>query len=341
VNTALLILILVVIVAVAFDYINGFHDAANAVATVVSTGVLPLRTAILLAAMLNFAGALTGTAVAATIGKGLIEPGTVTQVVVLSALLGAICWNLLTWYFGIPSSSSHALVGGLVGSAIAHAGPHSIQSNGLLRVVKSLLASPVIGFGIGFSLMIVIMWTCRRSNPSRMSRIFRRLQIVSAGLMAISHGSNDAQKTMGIIAMSLALYSGGSNATAHFRVPLWVMVACAVAMGAGTMAGGIRIIKTMGTKIIDLKPIHGFAAETSAAVTILAASHLGMPVSTTHVISGAIMGVGASQRVSAVRWGVTARIAWAWVLTIPISAAVACACYRMLVLMLGPWTAGV
>jgi len=327
VDTALLILVLVVIAALAFDYINGFHDAANAVATVVSTGVLPLRTAILLAAVLNFAGALTGTAVAATIGKGLIEPGAVTQVVVLSALSGAILWNLLTWYFGIPSSSSHALVGGLVGSAMSHAGRRSIRADGLIRVVESLILSPLIGFALAFLIMLLIYWTCRRSSPSRLSRTFHRLQVASAGFMALSHGSNDAQKTMGIIAMSLALYSGGSRAGAQFHVPLWVMVACACAMGAGTMAGGVRIIKTMGTKIIDLKPVHGFAAETGAAVTILAASHLGLPVSTTHVISGAIMGVGSSQRVSAVRWGVTARIAWAWVLTIPISAAAAWGCY--------------
>ena len=329
-NSALLILILVVVAALAFDYINGFHDAANAVATVVSTGVLPLRTAILLAALLNFAGALTGTAVAATIGKGLIEPNAISQVVVLSALVGAILWNLLTWYFGIPSSSSHALVGGLVGSALAHAGVRSIRSEGLIKIVESLVVSPLVGFALGFVLMIAIVWACRRHNPFRLSRVFRRLQVASAGFMAVSHGSNDAQKTMGIIAMSLALYTGGSQAGEHFHVPLWVMVACAVAMGAGTMAGGVRIIKTMGTKIIELKPVDGFAAETSAAVTILAASHLGMPVSTTHVLSGAIMGVGSSRRVSAVRWGVTVRIMWAWVLTIPVSAAVAWACYQVL-----------
>jgi inorganic phosphate transporter, PiT family len=333
-NTALLILVLVVVAALAFDYINGFHDAANAVATVVSTGVLPLRTAILLAALLNFAGALTGTAVAATIGKGLIEPSAVTQVVVLSALLGATLWNLVTWYFGIPSSSSHALVGGLVGSATAHAGGRSIRSEGLITVIESLVVSPLVGFALGFVLMVAIVWACRGRSPSRLSWAFRRLQVASAGFMALSHGSNDAQKTMGIIAMSLALYSGESQAGAHFHIPLWVMVACAVAMGAGTMAGGVRIIKTMGTKIIELKPVDGFAAETSAAVTILAASHLGMPVSTTHVLSGAIMGVGSSRRVSAVRWGVTVRIMWAWVLTIPVSAAVACACYQLLHLAL-------
>jgi PiT family inorganic phosphate transporter len=333
-SSALLILALVLVAALAFDYINGFHDAANAVATVVSTGVLPLRTAIFLAALLNFAGALTGTAVAATIGTGLIEPSAVTQVVVFSALLGATFWNLVTWYFGIPSSSSHALVGGLVGSAMAHAGGRAVQVPGLVKVVESLVISPLVGFGIGFALMLALLWACRKRNPSRLSRSFRRLQVVSAGFMALSHGSNDAQKTMGIIAMSLAVYSGGSHTAEHFQVPIWVMMVCATAMGAGTMAGGVRIIKTMGTKIIDLKPIHGFAAETGAAITILTASHLGLPVSTTHVISGAIMGVGSSQRVSAVRWGVTARIAWAWVLTIPISAAVAWSCYHPLGLAL-------
>jgi PiT family inorganic phosphate transporter len=327
VTATLALLILVVLAALAFDYINGFHDAANAVATVVSTGVLPLRTAILLAAALNVLGAFTGTAVAATIGRGLVDPVAVSQAVVLAALLGAIAWNLVTWYFGIPSSSSHALVGGLVGAALAHSGPRAIRVGGLLKVVESLVVSPLVGFAIGFAIMIALLWICRRGRPSRLARIFRRLQMVSAGFMAVSHGSNDAQKTMGIIALSLAAYGGASEGAGRFVIPAWVIILCAVAMGLGTMAGGVRIIRTMGTKIIDLKPIHGFAAETGAAITILTASHLGMPVSTTHVISGAIMGVGSSQRVSAVRWGVTVRILWAWVLTIPISAATAWGCY--------------
>ena len=214
-------------------------------------------------------------------------------------------------------------------------GAGSIHVPGLVKVIESLIVSPIVGLVLGFVFMIALFWICRHRSPERLNRAFRRLQVVSAGFMALSHGSNDAQKTMGIIAMSLAVYRGGSHAAEHFEVPVWVMATCAIAMGAGTMSGGVRIIKTMGTKIIDLKPIHGFAAETSAAVTILTASHLGLPVSTTHVISGAIMGVGASQRVSAVRWGVTARIAWAWVLTIPISAAVAWACYHPLELALG------
>jgi len=324
VSTLLVVLILVVVVALVFDYINGFHDTANAIATVVSTGVLPIRTAILLAAVFNFGGALMGTAVASTIGKGLIAPAAVSQIVVLSALVGAIFWNLFTWYFGIPSSSSHALVGGLVGAAVAHAGPRAVQVEGLKKVVKSLIVSPLVGFWIAFVVMITIFWISRHIKPAKLSRIFRRLQMVSAGFMALSHGSNDAQKTMGIITMSLVAYgavTGGAGG--KFHVPLWVVLCCATAMAAGTAAGGIRIIKTMGTKIIDLKPIHGFAAETAAAATILTSSALGMPVSTTHVITGCIMGAGASQRVSAVRWGVTTKILWAWVLTIPISATVA------------------
>jgi PiT family inorganic phosphate transporter len=335
-NAALLMLVLVVVVALVFDYINGFHDSANAVATVISTGVLPFRTAILMAGILNFLGALSGTAVASTIGEGLIARGEVTQVVVLSALLGAIFWNLFTWYFGIPSSSSHALVGGLVGAALARAGLPAIQFDGLLTVIESLVASPLVGFLIGFVTMIAIFWICRRGSPTRLNRVFRRLQIVSAAFMAISHGSNDAQKTMGIITMSLLAYRHSRLEHGGFVVPLWVIVECATAMGLGTMAGGMRIIKTMGTKIIDLKPIHGFAAETSASITILVASHLGLPVSTTHVISGSIMGVGASQRLSAVRWGVTTRILWAWVFTIPISAIVACTCYVLLRAAIGP-----
>ncbi|WP_437330065.1 anion permease [Sorangium sp. So ce381] len=334
-NTLLVTLTLVIVVALVFDYINGFHDTANAIATVVSTGVLPIRTAVMLAALFNFGGALTGTAVASTIGKGLIVPSAVTQVVVLSALVGAIFWNLFTWYFGIPSSSSHALVGGLVGAGAGRAGTAAVQGAGLLKVVKSLVISPLVGFVISFFGMIAIFWIVRRTRPAVVNRRFRTLQMLSAGFMALSHGSNDAQKTMGIITMSLVAYGVIPAGHGDFHVPLWVVLACATAMALGTAAGGVRIIKTMGTKIIDLKPIHGFAAETSAAATILTSSFLGMPVSTTHVITGCIMGAGASQRVSAVRWGVTTRILWAWVLTIPVSAVVAWACYRGLSSILG------
>jgi PiT family inorganic phosphate transporter len=322
-TSALVILILVVLVSLVFDFINGFHDAANAVATVVSTGVLPIRTAVLMAGMLNFIGALAGTAVASTIGKGVVTPEAVSQVVVLSALLGAIFWNLFTWYYGIPSSSSHALIGGLVGSGLAGAGRSAVHFGGITKIFWSLILSPILGMFLGLSVMILLHWICRRGRPDRLTSLFRVLQLFSSGFMAISHGSNDAQKTMGIITMSLVSYGLIDERVVGFEVPIWVMVICAVAMGVGTAAGGVRIIKTVGTKIIDLKPIHGFAAETSAAVTILTASHFGLPVSTTHVISGTILGVGTSKRVSAVRWGITVRILWAWILTMPISAAVA------------------
>lgn len=326
-TTVLFSLIAVVILALIFDFINGFHDAANAVATVVSTGVLPMRTAILLAAVLNFLGALTGTAVAATIGKGVVSPESVTQVVVLSGLTGAIFWNLFTWYFGIPSSSSHALIGGITGAAFAHAGMEAVHLDGLKHIVESLVVSPLIGLTLGLVLMLLLFWIFRKTRPSKVKSISRKLQLVSSCFMAVSHGSNDAQKTMGIIAMSLAAYSAATTGSSTFIVPYWVIVSCAIAMGLGTASGGVRIIKTMGTKIIDLKPIHGFAAETSAALTILTASHFGLPVSTTHVISGSILGVGASRSVSAVKWGVTVKILWAWVFTIPVSAAIAYASY--------------
>jgi PiT family inorganic phosphate transporter len=315
------LVIAVVVVALIFDFINGFHDTANAIATVVSTGVLPLRTAIYLAALLNFIGAFTGTAVASTIGKGIITPSTITLVVIFSALVGAIFWNLFTWYYGIPSSSSHAMVGGLIGAGIAHSGAASIQGPGLTKIVTSLVLSPLVGMLVAFTFMIMLYWIFRRAAPVGTAPLFRRLQMLSAGFMALSHGSNDAQKTMGVITMSLV--AAGymmMPETGKLPVPLWVVVASATAMGLGTAAGGVRIIKTLGTKIIDLKPMHGFAAETAAATVIFTASHYGLPVSTTHCISGSILGVGSSQSVSAVRWGITTRILWAWVLTIPVSA---------------------
>ena len=330
------LVVLVVIAAVVFDYINGFHDAANAVATVVSTGVLPMRTAVIVAGVLNVGGALMGTAVAKTIGGDLLDGAQVTQTLVLAALIGAIVWNLVTWYFGIPSSSSHALIGGLVGAGVAKAGAGAIKIEGVLKVVKALVLSPIIGFVVGFAVMILVLWIVRRGRVTVINRVFRRLQLVSAGFMAVSHGSNDAQKSMGVITMALVAYgSVAKNGDGKFDVPLWVVLVCATAMGLGTAAGGVRIIKTMGAKIIDLKPIHGFCAETSAAATILGASFLGVPVSTTHVISSCIMGVGSSQRVSAVRWGVTAKILWAWVLTIPLSGAVAGGTYLAVAAVFG------
>lgn len=331
-DTVFVSLVLVVVVALVFDYINGFHDTANAIATVVSTGVLPMRTAILMAAVMNFAGAFMGLKVADTVAK-MVDPHVVSQVMVAAGITGAIVWNLITWWFSIPSSSSHALLGGILGAAITKAGTESVRLENLERTLVGLFASPLAGFIIGFIAMVAITWIVRRQRPVVVNRIFRWLQMVSAGLMALSHGQADAQKTMGIITMALIAYGTVDKTTG--APPMWVVVSCALAMALGTAAGGVRIIKTMGSKIIDLKPIHGFAAETGAAITLLTAAHFGAPVSTTHVISSSIMGVGASQRVSAVRWGVTTRIFYAWVLTIPISAIVGSVCYLLLSAVLG------
>ena len=332
-DTVFLTLIAVVVVALIFDYINGFHDTANAIATVVSTGVLPMRTAIGMAAVMNFVGALIGVKVSDTIAK-MVDVSAVSQVMVVAGITGAILWNLITWWRGIPSSSSHALLGGILGAAITKAGTSAVNSEKLTTTLQGLFLSPLAGFFLGFLVMIAVTWAVRRMRPSKVNRLARIMQMVSAGGMALSHGQADAQKTMGIITMALVAYGVHDASAGH--PPLWVIIACATAMAMGTAAGGIRIIKTMGSKIIDLKPIHGFAAETAAAITLFVASQFGAPVSTTHVISSSIMGVGASQRVSAVRWGVTARIAWAWVLTIPISAAVGSVCYLVLSEILGP-----
>jgi PiT family inorganic phosphate transporter len=319
-NELLPLLLLVLGLAVLFDYINGFHDTANAIATSVSTRALRPEHAILMSATANFLGALTGTAVAQTISKGLADTptGAPGQTIVAAALIGAIIWNLITWRLGIPSSSSHALIGGLLGSVAVSVGVQAIKVDGVVnKVLVPLVLSPVLGILIGFGAMVVILNVFRRANPRRINERFRRLQILSAALMAFSHGSNDAQKTMGI--MTLALVAAGvlpSNAT----IPLWVIVLAASAISLGTAAGGWRIIKTMGQRVVKLDPVHGFAAETTAASIIYAASHFGMPVSTTHVISSAIMGVGASERLSAVRWGVAGNIVIAWILTIPASA---------------------
>ncbi|HLX59659.1 MAG TPA: inorganic phosphate transporter [Planctomycetota bacterium] len=349
------LLIAVVVLSVVFDYINGFHDTANAIATVVSTGVLPPRTAILIAAIFNFAGAFLGTGVAQTIGGGIADPESITQTVVVCALCGAIVWNLITWYFGIPSSSSHALVGGIVGAVLCHRvlEEHAgfmpslttlASSEGVVKVVKFLIISPLVGFVGGFAIMVVLLWIVRRMSPTRVNRSFRHLQLASAGFMALSHGSNDAQKAMGIVTMGLVSYYGTHAAHApgwlnlqawqashKLFIPYWVIVACASAMALGTAAGGWRIMKTMGHKIIKLKPIHGFAAETAGSIVILTATYFfHAPVSTTHVISSSIMGVGASKRVSAVRWGLAGNIMTAWVLTIPVSALVAALLYLVL-----------
>jgi PiT family inorganic phosphate transporter len=322
--TALLVVVL--ILAVTFDYINGFHDTANAIATSVSTRALKPEQAILLSATANFVGALTGTAVAKTIASGLaVTPdGPQGQIVVAAALVGAIAWNLITWRLGIPSSSSHALIGGLLGAVIVASGIAAIKMEGVRdKVLVPLVLSPVLGVVIGFGLMVVLLNLLRNAHPRKLNERFRRLQVLSATYMAFSHGSNDAQKTMGII--TLALFTAGLLPTAD--VPLWVIVLAATAISFGTAAGGWRIIKTMGQRVVKLDPIHGFAAETTAATIIFGASHFGMPVSTTHVISSAIIGVGASDRFSAVRWGVAGNIVWAWIFTIPASAFVAAVAY--------------
>ena len=326
-----LLLIVVLALAVAFDYINGFHDTANAIATSVSTRALRPDQAILLSATANFVGALTGTAVAKTIGAGLVDATDTNQVVVAAALLGAIAWNLLTWRLGIPSSSSHALIGGLLGATLAAAGPGAIIVGGVIgNVLVPLFSSPVLGILIGFLFMVVLLNVFSRASPRLINERFRRLQVLSAAYMAFSHGSNDAQKTMGI--MTLALVSAGVLET--FEVPLWVILVAATAISLGTAAGGWRIIKTMGQKVVKLDPVHGFAAETTAATIIFGASQLGMPVSTTHVISSAIMGVGASDRFSAVRWGVARNIVVAWILTIPAAGLVAALSYVLLDLVI-------
>jgi inorganic phosphate transporter, PiT family len=323
------LLLIVVLLAVGFDYVNGFHDTANAIATSVSTRALRPHYAILMSAAANFIGALTGTAVATTIAAGIATtpPGDAGQIVVAAALCGGIAWDLITWRAGIPSSSSHALIGGLIGAAIASGGLDALKPGGIeQKVLLPLVLSPFLGLGIGFLLMVVLLNVFRRAHPRRLNDRFRRLQILSAAFMAFSHGSNDAQKTMGIV--TLALVAGGILAKPV--VPLWVIVLAATAISFGTAAGGWRIIRTMGQRVVKLDPVHGFAAETTAASIILGASAFGMPVSTTHVISTAIMGVGASDRFSAVRWGVAWNILIAWVLTLPASAAVSWVAWQIL-----------
>jgi PiT family inorganic phosphate transporter len=328
-----LTLLAVLGLAVLFDYINGFHDTANAIATSVSTRALRPEYAILLSAAANFIGALTGTAVAKTIAAGIVvaPEGHVGQVVVAAALVGAIVWNLVTWRLGIPSSSSHALIGGLMGAVAVASGVGAWQVNGILtKVLLPLVGSPIAGLVIGYLFMVVVLNVFRRANPHDINGVFRRLQVLSASYMAFGHGSNDAQKTMGII--TLALVAAGILPTAD--VPVWVILIAASAISLGTAAGGWRIIRTMGQRVVKLDPVHGFAAETTAATVILTASHFGVPVSTTHVISSAIIGVGSSDRLSAVRWGIAGDIVTAWVLTIPATAIVAGIVYALLRLIL-------
>src|SRR6185369_15612063 len=330
-DPTLVMLVLVIFAALAFDYINGFHDTANAIATCVSTRALTVKTAIFMAAILNFAGAMVSTKVAATIGKGIVDKDNVTQMVVLAGIMGAIIWDIITWYYGLPSSSSHAIIGGLIGAVMAHSGSAALHWSGLKNIVLALLISPVIGTALGFIFMVIVYWAVRNKAPSGLNKGFRRLQIVSAAFMAFSHGTADAQKSMGVITMALLSY----GLIPSFDVPTWVKIACAVSMGIGTAAGGWCIIKTVGHDFVKLQPVHGFCVETASAGVILGAASIGMPGSTTHVITSAILGVGLSKRISAVNWGVAQRIVIAWVLTIPASAIVAYACYLLMSPFLG------
>jgi PiT family inorganic phosphate transporter len=314
-----LLLVLVVALALAFDFSNGWHDAANAIATVVSTRVLSPMRAVLLAATLNIAGAFMSTAVAKMVGGGIVEPSAVNQGAVAAALIGALLWNFLTLMWGLPTSSSHALLGGIVGAGLAQGGTEAIKFAGLTSVLQALVFSPVIGFLAGYGVLISIYWLFFRAPRTQANLLFRRLQLISSSLMAFSHGSNDAQKVMGIV--TLALVSGGL--LDRVEVPTWVIVSCAVAMGLGTAIGGWRIIRTLGMRIVKMEPVHGFAAETSSAMILLGTAHFGLPVSTTHTIASSIMGVGAVVRFSAVRWGVTMRIIYAWVFTLPCTGLIA------------------
>ena len=307
-----------VALALIFDFMNGFHDAANAIATVVSTGVLKPQAAVAMAAAFNFIAILVfQLKVATTVGKGTIDPSVVDHYVIFGALVGAIVWNLVTWFYGIPSSSSHALIGGLVGAAVAKAGTGSLIASGLLKTIAFIVLSPLLGFIFGSIMMVLVSWMFVRSTPRHVDKWFRRMQLVSAAMYSLGHGGNDAQKTMGVIWM-LLIAAGYASSTD--QLPWWVVVSCYTAISVGTLFGGWRIVKTMGQKITKLKPVGGFCAETGGAITLFLATGLGIPVSTTHTITGAIVGVGASRKMSAVRWGVAGNIVWAWVFTIPASA---------------------
>jgi inorganic phosphate transporter, PiT family len=326
VQTALWVVVMLVVLALLFDFMNGFHDAANSIATVVSTGVLKPGQAVVFAAFFNVVAIfIFHLSVAATVGKGIVLPGMVDTHVVFGALVGAITWNLITWYYGIPSSSSHALIGGIVGAVIAKGGIGSLVAAGILKTVAFIFLSPLLGFTLGSLMMVLVAWVFRRTRPLKVDKWFRRLQLISAGAYSLGHGGNDAQKTIGIIWM--LLIATGYTASADTSPPNWVIISCYLAIGIGTMFGGWRIVKTMGQKITKLKPVGGFCAETGGALTLFLATALGIPVSTTHTITGAIVGVGSVQRASAVRWGVAGNIIWAWILTIPASAFVAAIAY--------------
>jgi PiT family inorganic phosphate transporter len=327
-QTAIWIVVLLVFLALMFDFINGFHDAANSIATVVSTGVLKPTQAVVFAAFFNFIALFVfHLSVAATIGKGIVAPGMVDTHVVFGALVGAITWNSLTWYFGIPSSSSHALIGGIVGSVIAKAGTSALLLQGVMKTVVFIFVSPLLGFLLGSLMMLLVSWLFVRTTPSHVDKWFRRLQLVSAGAYSLGHGGNDAQKTIGIIWM--LLIATGYASTQDSMPPFWVIFSCYLAIAGGTLMGGWRIVKTMGQRITKLKPVGGFCAETGGAITLFLATALGIPVSTTHTITGAIVGVGSIRRASSVRWGIAGTIVWAWVLTIPASAFVAALAYAL------------
>ncbi|MEF7613930.1 inorganic phosphate transporter [Aquincola sp. MAHUQ-54] len=326
VQVSLWVVVMLVVLAVLFDFMNGFHDAANSIATVVSTGVLKPQQAVVFAATFNVIAIFVfHLSVAATVGKGIVQPGIVDHHVVFGALVGAIAWNVITWWYGIPSSSSHALIGGIVGAVIAKSGASALVAGGVLKTVAFIFVSPLLGFVLGSLLMVVVAWVCRRSSPLHVDNWFRRLQLVSAGLYSLGHGGNDAQKTIGIIWM--LLIATGYASAADDLPPSWVIWVCYIAIGLGTMFGGWRIVKTMGQKITKLKPVGGFCAETGGALTLFLATALGVPVSTTHTITGAIVGVGSVRRASAVRWGVAGNIVWAWIFTIPASAFIAAVFY--------------
>jgi len=333
-SSVFVIVVVIILVALVFDFLNGFHDAANSIATVVSTRVLSPRNAVIWAAFFNFVAAFGfGTAVAKTVGKGMIDLNAVTQSVILAGLLGAISWNLLTWYYGIPVSSSHALVGGYAGAAIARAGFTALIPSGWINTLIFMILAPTVGVIAGFGLMSLVYMLFRNQTPRHVDVWFRRLQLVSAGAFSFAHGTNDAQKTMGIIAGAMA--TAGYLDKQHLEIPFWVVLAAHTAIGLGTLAGGWRIVHTMGSRITKLRPVGGFSAETAAAATILTGAHVGVLLSTTHVITGSIVGVGAMQRLSAVRWGVAASIFWAWVITIPASAAVAFGLFKLMNLVFG------
>jgi inorganic phosphate transporter, PiT family len=324
--------LLIILLALVFDFLNGFHDAANSIATVVSTRVLTPGFAVIWAAFFNFVAVFVlGVAVAKMVGNGIITADAVNNHVLFSALMGAIAWNLLTWWLGLPTSSSHALIGGLVGAALCFRGPAAVAVPGLIKVSEFIVIAPVIGLALGWTNMIAVSWLFRRALPGRVDHLFRRLQLLSAAAYSLGHGGNDAQKTMGVISL-LLFTSGRIN---HFYIPQWVVVVCGIAISLGTLSGGWRIVHTLGSRVTKLQPVGGCCAETAGAISLFAATHLGIPVSTTHTITGAIVGVGSTRRLSAVRWGVAGRIIWAWILTIPASAAVAALSYVLLVRLVG------